>query len=82
MTNIVYIATSLDGYIADSQHSIDWLHQLPNPTHDDCGFANFMASIDALLMGRSTYDAVRGFDIPWPYEKTGICTQLHSAKST
>ncbi len=69
MSNIVYIATSLDGYIADIHGELDWLHAVPNPEGDDCGFAAFMEAIDALLMGRTTYEVVSGFDIPWPYSK-------------
>ena len=56
MTNIVYIATSLDGYIADRDGGLDWLHSIPNPDNDDCGFGEFMAGIDALIMGRTTFE--------------------------
>ncbi|WP_067585956.1 dihydrofolate reductase family protein [Endozoicomonas ascidiicola] len=69
MANIVYIAQSLDGYIADSDGNLDWLNQIPNPENDDYGFSVFMNRIDALLMGRKTYETVIGFDVPWPYEK-------------
>lgn len=56
MTNIVYIASSLDGYIADKDGGLDWLHSVPNPDHSDFGWADFMAGIDALVMGRTTFD--------------------------
>ena len=69
MSNKVFIATSLDGYIADLNNSIDWLHGVPNPEGDDAGYASFTAGVDALLMGRTTYEIVMGFDIPWPYDK-------------
>ncbi len=69
MTNIVYIATSLDGYIADSQGGLDWLHAIPNPDHDDLGWAEFISGIDALVMGRTTFETVCSFDVPWPYPK-------------
>ena len=68
-TNKVYIATSIDGYIADKNGGIEWLDQIPNPDNDDMGFNDYMASIDALIMGRTTYETVLGFDIPWPYKK-------------
>ena len=66
-SNRVFIATSLDGYIADRHGGIDWLHTIPNPDHLDLGYGAFMAEIDALIMGRYTYETVQGFDAPWPY---------------
>ncbi|GAA4887904.1 dihydrofolate reductase family protein [Ferrimonas pelagia] len=69
MSNIVYIATSLDGYIADAEGGLDWLHALPNPHESDFGYAEFMAGIDALLMGRTTFETVLSFGIDWPYSK-------------
>nr|WP_086937901.1 dihydrofolate reductase family protein [Thaumasiovibrio occultus] len=69
MSNTVYIATSLDGYIADKDGKVDWLHAIPNPTGSDMGFADFMARIDAIVMGRNTFETVVGFDVPWPYDK-------------
>ena len=69
MSNIVYIATSLDGYIADSDGGLDWLQTVPNPHQDDLGFNDFMAGIDALVMGRNTFDVVCGFGGEWPYPK-------------
>jgi dihydrofolate reductase len=64
----VYIAASLDGYIAGPDNDLEWLEQLPNPDGDDFGFADHMASIDAVVMGRGTFDAISGFR-PWPYDK-------------
>lgn len=67
--NNVFIATSLDGYISDKNESIDWLHAIPNPTNDDMGYTEFMNTIDALVMGRTTFETVCGFDVDWPYDK-------------
>jgi dihydrofolate reductase len=64
----VYIATSLDGYIADSQGGLQWLFDIPNPSGSDYGYAEFMSDIDAILMGRGTYETVLQFDA-WPYQK-------------
>ncbi|GIU46262.1 diacylglycerol kinase [Shewanella sairae] len=69
MTNIVYIATSLDGFIADKNNQVDWLHDIPNPDGSDLGFGEFMARIDALVMGRNTLEIVLSFGIDWPYNK-------------
>lgn len=68
MLNRVFIATSLDGFIATSEHGLGWLDQLPNPNDDDFGFDKFMEATDALLMGRRTFDVIKGFR-PWPYHR-------------
>lgn len=68
MTSIVYIATSIDGFIARRDGSIDWLIDLPNPGASDYGYAEFMGRIDAVLMGRKTFETVLGFPL-WPYSK-------------
>ncbi len=67
--NSIFIATSLDGYIADKKGGIDWLHSVPNPNNDDMGYLQFMNGIDALIMGRNTFETVIEFDVPWPYNK-------------
>ncbi|MDJ1472873.1 dihydrofolate reductase family protein [Cytophagaceae bacterium DM2B3-1] len=67
--NLVFIATSIDGYIADKDGGIDWLHSIPNPDNNDMGYAEFMSHIDAIIMGRKTFEVVCGFDIEWPYQK-------------
>ena len=69
MANFVYIGTSLDGYIADSNGGLEWLDSTPNPDNLDFGFAEFMGRVDALVMGRNTFDTVCGFGGDWPYEK-------------
>lgn len=67
--NTVYIATSLDGYIADKDGGLDWLNSTPNPDNIDMGFYSFMDQIDALLMGRNTFETVVDFGGEWPYSK-------------
>lgn len=69
MPNRVFIACSLDGYIADRNGEIDWLNTIPNPDQIDMGYHAFMERTDALLMGRKTFEKVLSFGIPWPYEK-------------
>lgn len=66
--NCVYIATSIDGYIATSDGSIDWLHEPPNPSNSDYGYSEFVKNIDALIMGRNSFDKVITFD-EWPYKE-------------
>lgn len=67
--NSVYIATSLDGFIAREDGAIDWLMEANKtvPPGEDCGYADFMKSVDVLVMGRNTYEQVATFD-PWPYQ--------------
>ena len=59
----VFIATSLDGYIARENGEIDWL---PAGDVEEHGYDAFMASIDTIVFGRSTYETVLGFGA-WPY---------------
>ncbi len=65
----VFIATSLDGYIARADDDIDWLERPGG--EGDYGYAAFMASVDALVMGRRTYEKVRTFGT-WPYGKKRV----------
>ena len=67
--NKVFIATSLDGFIADKDGGIDFLHSIANPENIDMGYLEFISQIDALVMGRRTFETVCGFDIDWPYQK-------------
>ena len=67
--NKVFIATSLDGFIADAKGGIAWLDSFPEINQIDSGYAGFTADIDALVMGRNTLETVCGFDIDWPYQK-------------
>ena len=67
--NRVFIATSLDGYIADKNGELDWLNSISNPDNIDMGYGDFTAHIDALIMGRRTFETVCEFDIDWPYQK-------------
>lgn len=66
MEAIVYIAQSIEGFIADQNGGLEWLTSIPNPSGSDYGFGLFMASIDAVVMGRNTFEKVCGFD-SWPY---------------
>lgn len=57
MANIIYIATSIDIFIAKKNGSVDWLFDIPNPTGSDFGFNEFMKNIDALV--KSHYKRLR-----------------------
>ena len=68
MYTIAYCAMSLDGMIAGPDDDLSWLETVPNPSGDDFGFAAFLNSIDAQIMGRRTYDIVAAMG-EWPYTK-------------
>ena len=61
----VFIATSLDGFIARRDGGIDWLSIVETPG-EDYGYAKFFADVGALILGRRTYDTALGFSA-WPY---------------
>lgn len=75
-TGCVFIATSVDGYIARPDGDLDWLTDPPSetgqaPAHHGqdapAGYDDFTADVTHLVMGRGTYDKVTTFD-QWPYE--------------
>lgn len=68
MPSYIYIAQSLDGFIAGKDGNIDWLLDIPNPEGSDWGFSSFMDTIDAVIMGRNTFEAVKNFDV-WMYPR-------------
>src|SRR3989337_3340885 len=59
------IATSLDGYIARKDGSIDWVSMV-EASDTDYGYADFYQSVDVLVMGSRTYEQALGFG-DWPY---------------
>ena len=69
----VFIATSLDGFIARENGDIDWLNAANETVTkgEDCGYAVFMESVDVLVMGRNTYEQVLSFG-EWPYQNKPV----------
>jgi dihydrofolate reductase len=78
----VFIATSLDGFIARPDGGIDWLNEANElvPEGEDCGYGRFMAGIDALLIGRNTFQQVLTFGA-WPYGHTPVIVLSRSLTS-
>lgn len=72
----VFIAASLDGYIARPDGNIDWLNAAGSSDPDasdsspeDYGYQTFFDSVDCMVMGRGTLETVLGFGLEmWPYE--------------
>jgi dihydrofolate reductase len=63
----VFIATSLDGYIARVDGDISWLLSRDDPAEDH-GYESFIKNIDGIIMGRGTLEKVLDFP-SWPYER-------------
>ncbi len=57
---VLYIASSLDGYIATEEHSLDWLFAVEG--EGDNGISKFYETVDSLLMGRVTYDWIMDYE--------------------
>jgi hypothetical protein len=66
-TGHVFIATSLDGFIAREDGSIDWLLSRDDP-NEDHGYQDFIKDIDGLVMGRGSFEAISRMD-KWPYDR-------------
>src|SRR4028118_842279 len=63
----VFIATSLDGFIARADGDLDWLSSGEGAsTEQDYGYQEFMDSVDTIVIGRNTFEPVLTFDT-WPY---------------
>src|SRR5690349_24637691 len=69
----VFVGTSVDGFIARRNGSLDWL---PPGGGEEHGYTAFIASIDAIVMGRGTFDTVLKFD-RWPFQKPVIVLTTH-----
>ena len=70
----VFIASSLDGFIAGPNDELDWLD---GPGGAEDTFTPFFASIGAMLMGRRTYDVVDAMGGSWPYGETPVLVATH-----
>lgn len=66
----VFIATSLDGFIARTNGDIEWLLSRDDPSEDH-GYNAFIENIDGIIMGRGSFEKARTFE-PWPYTKPVI----------
>ncbi|ETA49807.1 dihydrofolate reductase family protein [Ponticoccus alexandrii] len=67
ITGHVFVACSLDGFIARSDHGLDWLSH-PGTEDEEHGYEDFIAGIDGIVMGSASYRKVRSFP-EWPYDK-------------
>jgi dihydrofolate reductase len=63
---VLYIAQSLDGYIAKKDGDISWLSVVEREG-EDYGYSEFIESVDTVIMGRKTYEKVLSFGIEFPH---------------
>lgn len=73
---VLYIAMSVDGYIADVQDGLSFLHAVEK-AGEDYGYNQFVSTVDTVIMGRKTYDSVlaMGYDYPHPEKDSYIITR-------
>ena len=84
----VFIATSVDGFIATPEGSVDWLHSAGNPEADmgeniDMGFNKFIASVDCMIMGRKCMEVISNMNLKpeqWPYGDLRIIVLSNTLK--
>jgi dihydrofolate reductase len=76
---VYYVAASIDGFIATPDGSVEWLSEF-EAAEEDYGYAEFLATVDAIAMGRATFEQVLGFG-DWPYPEIATWVFSHSAYS-
>lgn len=72
----VYIATSIDGFIAGKNGELDWLACVED-ANEDYGYAAFMDEVDAVVMGRATYEVVAAMPGPWRFAGKAVSVLTH-----
>ncbi|MCG7873749.1 MAG: dihydrofolate reductase family protein [Candidatus Thiodiazotropha lotti] len=85
----VYIATSVDGYIATPEGAVDWLHSAGNLETDmgddlDMGFGSFIESVDCMVMGRKCMDMISSMNLSleqWPYGDIHIAVLSNTVRT-
>lgn len=78
---ILYIATTLDGYIADIHDGFDFLYEYDSIKEVQDSYALLMSRVDTIIMGRTTYEVING--VEWPYhDKTSYIITHQSLTSS
>ncbi|GGP24476.1 dihydrofolate reductase family protein [Silvimonas amylolytica] len=80
-TVVLYATISLDGKLARPDGGLDWLPRIDPARRENDGFSAFYAGVDALVMGRATFDQVRTFGA-WPHPDRPCYVFSHHALSS
>ena len=75
-----FIATSLDGFIARKDQSIDWLENASSDATEDYGYESFIQSVSAVVMGRNTFQKILSFP-EWPFPSQRVIILSNSLTS-
>jgi hypothetical protein len=75
----VFIACSIDGFIADENGGLDFLEAV-QVEGEDYGYAEFCKDVDTVIIGRKTYDTLVELDIPFPHEGLMCYVFTHTRK--
>lgn len=76
---ILYIAMSLDGYIAKKDDDISFLFEVEKEG-EDYGHSAFLETVDTIIVGRKTYDKILSMGIEWPYGSREVYVLTRSLK--
>jgi len=75
----LYIAMSLDGYIARPDGDISFLSRVEKQG-EDYGYSKFIESVDTIVLGRKTYDKILSMGIEWPYGQREVYVLTRTSK--
>lgn len=67
MTTHFYTSSSVDGFIATNEDSLDWLFKQNFDQDGPMNYRSFLAGMGALVMGSTTYEWLRAAEAEWPY---------------
>lgn len=78
----LYIAASIDGFIARINGDLDWLTEYPITAETNYGYDDFFESIDTVIMGGRTYRDILCMDVVWAYKSKTTYVITHSPLGT
>lgn len=77
----VFMGSSLDGCIAGPEGGLEWLERFNDPALGDFGYGALLETVDALVVGRSTWDTVAAFP-EWPFGERRVVVFTHRPLDT